>query len=147
MNKFKNKSSNNKKLKNVIYFLVVMTLLIITLSNLILTKTIQKGNSNILKSETPPGTCEELWSCTAWQSCNENNTKTRLCVDINECGTTLNKPQISQTCTILDKETENNTVSLKTIWILIVIFVIITVILLVIETVRRINRASGDAIN
>jgi hypothetical protein len=48
--------------------------------------------------------CTENWECTPWSSwseCSENiQTRTRTCTDLNDCNTTLNKPQEteSQSC-------------------------------------------------
>jgi len=43
-------------------------------------------------------TCIESWSCTQWSSTCSNKIKTRTCTDINNCGTTTNKPAESQSC-------------------------------------------------
>ena len=43
-------------------------------------------------------TCVESWSCTDWSTC-VNNQQTRTCTDVNSCGTTVNKPDESQSCT------------------------------------------------
>jgi hypothetical protein len=43
-------------------------------------------------------TCVEDWSCTDWSSCS-GGTKTRTCTDLNNCGTTDNKPSESSVCT------------------------------------------------
>lgn len=42
--------------------------------------------------------CEEDWTCTEWSECVEE-TQTRTCIDDNECGTTDDKPEESQSCT------------------------------------------------
>jgi len=47
----------------------------------------------------PPTLCEENWTCTEWSSC-VNETQTRTCTDANNCGTTVNKSAVSQTCTV-----------------------------------------------
>ena len=44
--------------------------------------------------------CVENWSCAAWSSCT-NSQQARTCTDNNNCGTTVNKPIISQGCTAL----------------------------------------------
>ncbi len=41
--------------------------------------------------------CTEKWSCSEWYNC-VNGTQARTCVDINKCGTTTNKPEISREC-------------------------------------------------
>ena len=43
--------------------------------------------------------CTENWSCTSWSACS-NSTQTRICTDVNSCGTTANKPTESQSCTV-----------------------------------------------
>jgi PGF-pre-PGF domain-containing protein len=50
---------------------------------------------------TPTGaaiTCIENWSCADWSIC-VNSVQTRTCTDANNCGTTVNKPVESQSCT------------------------------------------------
>ncbi|OGI12633.1 hypothetical protein A3K64_03450 [Candidatus Micrarchaeota archaeon RBG_16_36_9] len=42
--------------------------------------------------------CTEVWSCSEWSSCS-GGTQTRTCTDLNNCNTTLYKPEISQSCT------------------------------------------------
>lgn len=44
------------------------------------------------------GSCVENWQCSNWNQC-ETGTQTRNCIDLNNCGTSNNKPPISQTCT------------------------------------------------
>ena len=44
-------------------------------------------------------TCTENWSCTEWSACSEEGIQTRVCRDLNNCGTTKNKPAETQTCT------------------------------------------------
>ena len=43
--------------------------------------------------------CTESWTCTAWSVCS-GGTQTRTCTDSNSCGTTVDKPAVSQTCTV-----------------------------------------------
>jgi len=44
--------------------------------------------------------CQENWSCGAsWSDCSTGGVQTRTCVDSNACGTTLQKPSESQSCT------------------------------------------------
>lgn len=60
-------------------------------------------------------TCMGQWQCTSWSNC-INNTQTRTCSDINNCGTTTNKPTETQQCSTteteeqLPKEKENKAV-------------------------------------
>ncbi len=42
-------------------------------------------------------TCVENWNCGSWSSCS-SGTQTRVCTDLNSCGTTGSKPLESQTC-------------------------------------------------
>ncbi len=42
--------------------------------------------------------CVEAWTCTPWSECQPDNTKTRTCTDMNDCGTELNKPSEIQSC-------------------------------------------------
>ncbi len=43
--------------------------------------------------------CTENWTCTTWSAC-AGGTQTRTCTDSNNCGTIVNKPTESQSCTI-----------------------------------------------
>jgi len=49
-------------------------------------------------AEAPPA-CAEDWSCTGWSTCVEE-IQTRTCTDLNDCGTTVNKPTESQDCEV-----------------------------------------------
>jgi hypothetical protein len=42
--------------------------------------------------------CIENWTCTEWSECSPEGMQTRKCTDLNECGTTVNKPTESQAC-------------------------------------------------
>ena len=44
-----------------------------------------------------PTACVESWQCGLWTAC-QAGTQTRTCVDNNLCGTTANRPTLSQTC-------------------------------------------------
>ncbi len=44
--------------------------------------------------------CTESWSCSEWSEC-INRTQTRTCTDTNDCGTTLDKPAETQSCTYI----------------------------------------------
>ncbi|MBI5467486.1 MAG: right-handed parallel beta-helix repeat-containing protein [Candidatus Kerfeldbacteria bacterium] len=48
-------------------------------------------------SNSPPPPCVESWSCGAWSACT-NNSQTRSCTDANDCGTTVNRPALTQSC-------------------------------------------------
>ncbi|MCK4553058.1 hypothetical protein KAT80_02550, partial [Candidatus Pacearchaeota archaeon] len=50
-------------------------------------------------------TCTENWDCTNWSTC-INNEQTRTCIDLNDCGTTEDKPEESQTCVIEETDQE-----------------------------------------
>ena len=50
-------------------------------------------------SKGQQNTCVENWSCEDWSECTEQETQTRTCTDSNSCGTTENKPSITQSCT------------------------------------------------
>ncbi len=45
----------------------------------------------------PGGSCTESWSCGNWSSCT-NNSQSRTCTDANSCGTTTNRPALTQSC-------------------------------------------------
>jgi len=44
-----------------------------------------------------PEACTENWSCTEWSEC-VDGVQTRKCIDSNNCGTTVNKPDESRSC-------------------------------------------------
>lgn len=48
------------------------------------------------------GSCLENWQCEEWSEC-INNLQTRICNDINNCGTIFNKPSEAELCTINEK--------------------------------------------
>jgi len=43
--------------------------------------------------------CTGNWSCTDWSSCSEQGNQTRICNDLNFCGSAKNKPVTTQSCT------------------------------------------------
>jgi len=51
--------------------------------------------------------CIEDWQCKAWSDCIENQ-KTRSCTDLNNCGTTNNKPEETKSCSLKKKTEEAN---------------------------------------
>ncbi|MCK5020628.1 MAG: DUF333 domain-containing protein [Candidatus Peribacteraceae bacterium] len=49
-------------------------------------------------------TCTEDWSCISWSNCVDGG-QSRTCEDLNDCGTTKNKPSETQSCDIaMEKE-------------------------------------------
>ncbi|MEM4325765.1 MAG: hypothetical protein QXU40_00495 [Candidatus Pacearchaeota archaeon] len=50
--------------------------------------------------------CIENWTCSSWnpEICPKNKTQTRTCVDVNNCGTTNEKPNEIRNCTYLEPE-------------------------------------------
>ncbi|RLC61889.1 MAG: hypothetical protein DRI48_10215 [Chloroflexi bacterium] len=44
-------------------------------------------------------TCTEDWDCTAWSEC-INSKQTRVCTDLNNCGTSATKPDESKDCSV-----------------------------------------------
>ena len=49
--------------------------------------------------------CVENWDCTNWGECIDEQ-QTRTCVDSNSCGTIVNKPDTTQSCTTQEEETQ-----------------------------------------
>jgi len=64
-----------------------------------------KGGGEGLSSSS---SCTPNWSCSKWSPC-INNLQTRTCNDLNKCGTTNNRPVLSQNCTQTQEQhkTEN----------------------------------------
>jgi len=54
----------------------------------------QSAISNVATKTT---TCTEAWSCGSWSTCT-SGTQSRTCSDLNNCGTTVNRPATSQSC-------------------------------------------------
>lgn len=48
---------------------------------------------------TGGGSCTESWSCGAWSTC-AGGQQTRTCTDGNNCGTMVNRPPLTQSCTV-----------------------------------------------
>jgi hypothetical protein len=58
--------------------------------------------------EIPPTEpCVEDWYCGNWSDCNTDGYQTRNCTDLNNCGTTNNKPNTTKTCTYQPPTTLN----------------------------------------
>ncbi len=53
--------------------------------------------------------CDENWACTSWSTC-VSGRQSRTCNDQNGCGTLLNKPEVTQTCTPPASNTNNQNV-------------------------------------
>jgi len=53
------------------------------------------------------GSCLENWQCNEWSEC-ANNLQTRICNDINNCGTIFNKPSETELCTINKKSASDS---------------------------------------
>lgn len=51
-------------------------------------------NSQIFQS-----ICTENWNCTSWSACS-NSQQSRTCSDLNNCETLINKPALTQSCSI-----------------------------------------------
>ncbi|MFW6233166.1 MAG: hypothetical protein ACOC3Z_00725 [Nanoarchaeota archaeon] len=51
--------------------------------------------------------CTEDWNCTNWSDCSKNETQTRECIDLNDCGTEKNKPSLTQYCEYTENCTED----------------------------------------
>lgn len=56
---------------------------------------------------TTPAICSSNWSCSDWSSC-VNGIQTRSCTDTKNCGTTENRPALSQSCTSPAPPAEKN---------------------------------------
>jgi hypothetical protein len=62
------------------------------------TPTIKKEENVTQEAEEKP-ICQEVWTCTDWSDC-QNSVETRICNDVNNCGTTDKKPILSQSCVV-----------------------------------------------
>ncbi len=60
--------------------------------------------------------CSEDWNCSEWSGCYENGTRTRICGDLNECGSIENKSVEIENCTYFPcyyEVNESEIISLK----------------------------------
>jgi len=51
--------------------------------------------------------CNESWLCTSWSECKAPGIQSRICTDLNSCGTTTSKPEEMQTCILPAENTAN----------------------------------------
>ena len=68
---------------------------------------IKKGVPELYIKKIHESICTENWDCEDWSSCSEQGSQTRTCTDLNSCGTTKNKPSITQSCTYTESCFEN----------------------------------------
>jgi len=76
--------------------------------------------------------CVESWSCSEWGYC-VNGAQTRLCNDINSCGTFLDKPAEKRICLIFGKSERNRFF----IWVLIISILILAFVVFAVVYERR----------
>ncbi len=55
-------------------------------------------------------TCTPDWQCGDWQEC-INETQIRICTDANSCGTIINEPAESQSCTVVENLSQSSQVN------------------------------------
>lgn len=82
----------------------------------------------------PQPTCVENWQCTEWTSC-VNKITTRACNDLNNCGTTSNKPSESKACEPGVASTSPIIVPILT-YVIVVVAVVIVSVLIFLERVK-----------
>ncbi|MEM2963759.1 MAG: lamin tail domain-containing protein [Candidatus Anstonellales archaeon] len=60
-----------------------------------------KGGSVMVFSSAGGGGsyCSPEWNCTEWSECQPNGTQSRICIDLNSCGTLSGKPTEIRNCT------------------------------------------------
>jgi len=91
------------------------------------------GGNFLAGGELPP--CLEAWTCTEWEpeSCLQDGMQTRICADLNDCGTQLNKPSESRDCPsagsegvadVTDEESVGFSWWIYVIWIIILLTLI-----------------------
>ena len=65
-----------------------------------------RGGTRVIGGEAESSyVCIEKWQCSDWSECASPGVQTRICTDLNSCGTTLNKPAESQDCMLTEKTT------------------------------------------
>ena len=93
----------------IIFFVVLTTLVLGASSFLLLTKTKKPEIKNTNNAQDKQNqTCLENWSCGEWGAC-KNGIQTRACIDLNNCGTSYNKPITSRFCKEQTSEKNKNT--------------------------------------
>jgi hypothetical protein len=65
---------------------------------------IKDGVPEIYVKKIHESTCTENWNCENWNSCSEQGSQTRTCIDLSSCGTTKNKPATTQSCTYIEPQ-------------------------------------------
>jgi len=60
----------------------------------------------IIEATLTEETCFEDWDCPDWEDidCPESGIKTRTCTDLNDCGTTISRPDLATSCTYICNE-------------------------------------------
>ncbi len=93
--------------------------------------------SAVMEFEIEDGgaTCTPSWTCNSWSSC-VNNQRTRICTDLNNCGTIIGKPLETETCVY----------KAKTSWMFIVIISVlaIAIIIVIIAIVSAGKKRKGE---
>ena len=64
------------------------------------------GGGTPVTTSTTGAPCSENWQCVDWSICS-GGTQTRTCTDTNKCGTTLNRPALSQSCKLTTQKSTN----------------------------------------
>jgi len=59
---------------------------------------IELGVYQVPQAPPLPPACVQNWNCGEWSSCQPDNTQTRSCVDLNNCGNDTGKPDETQSC-------------------------------------------------
>ncbi|MFH1802828.1 MAG: right-handed parallel beta-helix repeat-containing protein [archaeon] len=82
------------------------------------------------------GDCLEDWQCDDWRECTEG-TRTRSCVDLNNCGTGEDMPPINDECGLLDGEIVVGGVRLDVVFVVIFFVFLAAAIIVGIVTYMR----------
>ncbi len=75
--------------------------------------------------------CEEEWYCSEWSEC-INGIQTRECWDVNNCGTTYDKPATTRSCVSEEAGEEGQTIVQRKPWLPVVIAIAALVIALLV---------------
>lgn len=92
--------------RNVIYFATdpsndstPSNLVILTVQNVDEPIPEQGGGGGGGGGGMPRDRCEEFWVCQAWTDCLPSGYRSRSCIDLTECDTTIDRPSILENCT------------------------------------------------
>ncbi|MEA3329905.1 MAG: hypothetical protein U9Q06_04125 [Nanoarchaeota archaeon] len=68
---------------------------------------INEGKAKLRVKKIEENICTENWDCGDWSVCSGEGMQTRVCIDLNDCGTEEGKPATTQNCIYIEICNEN----------------------------------------